>query len=65
MELRRKAALDKIEEHLLRLAAKARKCRRCHLHRSRTHVIFGESPADAAAMLYITSAVTCRPSGKK
>ncbi|MBM9605383.1 uracil-DNA glycosylase [Desulfopila inferna] len=91
--------MDRVEESLFRLAAKAQKCRRCPLHRSRTHVVFGEGPAKAAGllvgeapgkaedesghpftgrtgryfdtalascglsrdMLYITSAVKCRP----
>jgi len=39
------------EEILEELEAKAKICRRCRLHKTRTHVVFGDGPCDAKIML--------------
>jgi DNA polymerase len=42
---------DKAGKYLARLAAKVQKCRKCPLHLTRTHAVFGDGPAGAAGML--------------
>ncbi len=43
--------MRKRELQLKTLAEKAQGCSRCPLHRGRTHVVYGEGPAAASAML--------------
>lgn len=40
-----------VEETLRKLEAKARVCRRCRLHKTRTNVVFSDGPATAEVMI--------------
>ncbi len=42
--------MKSVEEQLAGLAEKAQQCRRCPLHRGRSHVVYGEGPPTAAAL---------------